>query len=110
MQLYEGEEGVLLKNLNVFEVSTEEEALQLFFMGNSNRITTSTSMNNASSRSHAIFTLIIDTEGIVDDRTLFTSGKINLVDLAGSERMYKVRAKELQILNSSLLNYLLIVT
>lgn len=90
VQLYESEEGVLMKNLNVFEVMSEDEALQLFFLGNGNRITTSTSMNNASSRSHAVFTLIVDTEGIVDERTLFTSGKINLVDLAGSERMYKV--------------------
>jgi kinesin family protein 6/9 len=91
VQVMEGENGIVIRNLNVFEVSSEEEALQLFFMGNTNRITESTSMNNVSSRSHAIFTLILESEGIKDGKTIFSCGKINLVDLAGSERMYKVR-------------------
>jgi hypothetical protein len=90
VQIFEAEEGIVLRNLSVYEVTSEEEALQLFFMGNANRITSSTTMNNASSRSHAVFTIVLETEGIKDDRTVFTAGKINLVDLAGSERMYKV--------------------
>ena len=65
-------------------------------------------MNNMSSRSHAIFTIVLETEGnlslhtytycaliiskkgIKDEKLLYTVGKINLVDLAGSERMYKM--------------------
>jgi len=90
VQVMEGESGIVIRNLNVFEVSSEEEALQLFFIGSTNRITESTAMNSVSSRSHAIFTLILESEGIKDDKTIFSSGKINLVDLAGSERMYKV--------------------
>lgn len=35
--ILENEEGVLLKNLNVYEVISEEEALNLFFLGFSNR-------------------------------------------------------------------------
>ena len=35
--ILENEEGILLKNLNVYEVVTEEEALNLFFLGFSNR-------------------------------------------------------------------------
>lgn len=89
VQVYEGENGIILKNVNVYEINTEEEALNLFFMGNTNRITSSTVMNSASSRSHAIFSMIIESEGIRGDRTVMTSGKINFVDLAGSERMYK---------------------
>ncbi len=91
VQIFEAEEGIILRNLSVYQVTSEEEALQLFFMGNANRITSSTTMNNASSRSHAVFTIVLETEGNKDDRTVFTAGKINLVDLAGSERMYKVR-------------------
>ena len=89
VQVYEGENGIILKNVNVYEIDTEEEALNLFFMGNTNRITSSTIMNSASSRSHAIFSIIIESEGIKGDRTIMSSGKINFVDLAGSERMYK---------------------
>jgi hypothetical protein len=46
-------------------------------------------MNEASSRSHAIFTIILETEGVVKGNTTSTLGKINLVDLAGSERAFK---------------------
>jgi hypothetical protein len=99
VQIFEAEEGIVLRNLSVYQVNTEEEALQLFFMGNANRITSSTAMNHASSRSHAVFTIVLETEGIRDDRTVYTSGKINLVDLAGSERMYKVRSPCVMLLN-----------
>jgi len=77
--------------VNVFSVNSEIEALNLFFMGNANRITASTSMNDASSRSHAIFTVVLKSNSVCDGKRVFKSGKINLVDLAGSERMYKVR-------------------
>jgi hypothetical protein len=90
VQVMEGEDGIILRNLSVYEITTKEDALKLFFLGNKNRITTATTMNNVSSRSHAIFTIAVDTEGRKGDRTVFTSGKINLVDLAGSERMYKM--------------------
>jgi kinesin family protein 6/9 len=91
VQLLEGVNGLVLKNLSVYDVESEEEALQLFFMGNNSRLTTATAMNAVSSRSHAVFTVVLESEGIKADQTVFTSSKINLVDLAGSERMYKVR-------------------
>jgi hypothetical protein len=100
VQLFESENGIILKNLNVFEVSSVEDALQLFFMGNKNRITSATVMNNASSRSHAIFTIVLQTECFKDGNTVITSGKINFVDLAGSERMYKV-----SIINTAIIFY-----
>ena len=37
VQLMEGEDGIVLRNLNVYEVKSEEEALTLFFMGSNNR-------------------------------------------------------------------------
>jgi kinesin family member 6/9 len=90
IQIFENEDGLVLKNINVFEVTTEEEALNLFFMGTTNRSTSSTPMNHASSRSHAIFTIIIESEGVSGNRIITKLGKLNLVDLAGSERLYKV--------------------
>jgi Kinesin motor domain len=40
-------------------------------------------MNQASSRSHAIFSIILESEGVVKGNNTITAGKINLVDLAG---------------------------
>jgi kinesin family protein 6/9 len=90
VQVLESENGLVLRNVNVFQVESVEDALNLFFMGNTNRITIATAMNNSSSRSHAVFTIIVKSECIKDGKRVFSSGKINLVDLAGSERMYKV--------------------
>lgn len=37
IQILEGEDGLVLRNINVFEVTNEEEVLNLFFMGSTNR-------------------------------------------------------------------------
>jgi kinesin family member 6/9 len=104
VQLLESVNGLVLKNLNVYDVETEEEALQLFFMGNNSRLTSSTSMNSISSRSHAVFTILLECEGIKTEQTVFTSSKINMVDLAGSERMYKVIIPRSEILSCFIMN------
>jgi hypothetical protein len=36
-QVMESEDGLVIKNINVFEVGSVEEALSLFFMGSTNR-------------------------------------------------------------------------
>ena len=46
-------------------------------------------MNQASSRSHAIFTIVVESETRMGNKKLTRAGKVNLVDLAGSERLYK---------------------
>jgi hypothetical protein len=85
-----GVNQLVLKNINVYEPSSEEEALSLYFLGMKNRNTSSTSMNISSSRSHAVFTAVVETETIQDGKKVFSRGKVNLVDLAGSERVFKV--------------------
>lgn len=47
----------------------------------------STAMNNESSRSHAIFTITVETSTTVDDVVKIRKSKLNIVDLAGSERV-----------------------
>ena len=42
-------------------VKSSEEALNLLFAGNTSRVTEATEMNRRSSRSHAIFTVIVGT-------------------------------------------------
>lgn len=91
-----------------------EEALQCLRVGALSRTTASTQMNTQSSRSHAIFTLHIKQQKVVqyDDgsgnefETL--SAKFHFVDLAGSERLKRTgatgeRAKEGISINCGLL-------
>lgn len=61
-------------------------------MGNSQRATAATGMNEKSSRSHSIFSIILTQTQInnqLDNGSIDASrrSKINLVDLAGSERL-----------------------
>jgi len=46
-------------------------------------------MNAESSRSHSIFSIIVENQETIDDKVHTRLGKLNLVDLAGSERQSK---------------------
>jgi len=59
-------------------------------MGSACRVTGSTNMNEQSSRSHAIFTLIVQQRHIGTGE--YTKAKFHLVDLAGSERAKRTGA------------------
>jgi kinesin family protein 3/17 len=61
--------------------------------GNRSRVTGATLMNNTSSRSHSIFTVVTEmcTRSEIDGKEHIRAGKLNLVDLAGSERQSKTR-------------------
>ena len=84
--VYEDNYGnIMLKNMSMIKVENEQQALDLLVTGNYIRHASSTSMNLASSRSHAIFSLVI--EGKDSNTELMRVSKINLVDLAGSERL-----------------------
>ena len=75
--------------------------------GNLIRTAKSTSMNNNSSRSHAILTINLSIRQIIDGNIVIKSSKINFVDLAGSETLKKTHAtgeakKEASFINKSL--------
>lgn len=55
--------------------------------GEKTRRMATTSMNNESSRSHAIFTILIENEVMVGESLQVRKAKLNIVDLAGSERV-----------------------
>jgi kinesin family protein 3/17 len=64
-------------------------------------------MNKESSRSHSIFTILIESMETKDNKDRVVAGKLNLVDLAGSERQSKTQAvgdrlKEANKINLSL--------
>lgn len=60
VQIRESGKGHLkFTNLNKHVVTNEEEALNLLFLGDTNRMICETPMNKASSRSHCVFTVCI---------------------------------------------------
>ena len=73
------------KGLSMHMVSSEEEALDLLFVGDTNRAIAATEMNQTSTRSHCIFTIMLERRQEGCDTV--TRSKLNIVDLAGSERV-----------------------
>ncbi|XP_022817436.1 chromosome-associated kinesin KIF4 isoform X1 [Spodoptera litura] len=83
--------GVILPGITELPVTSTMETMMVLERGSSGRVTGSTAMNQASSRSHAVFTIVICKESR-SDKNLATTSKFHLVDLAGSERIKKTKA------------------
>ncbi|NXO16311.1 KIF6 protein, partial [Oriolus oriolus] len=83
----DSDQNIHLKNLSLQQASNEEEALNLLFLGDTNRMIAETPMNQASSRSHCIFTIHISSKE--PGSATIRHSKLHLVDLAGSERVAK---------------------
>lgn len=98
----------MVENLFVFECKTVDEILELFHFGIKNKVVASHHMNHASSRSHAIFTLTLET---VDPSNIdnVVKSKLQLVDLAGSERVGQTGTKGLSAKESININKSLFV-
>ncbi|EIW62237.1 kinesin-domain-containing protein [Trametes versicolor FP-101664 SS1] len=80
--------GPYVEDLSKLVVSSYDEMMTLMDEGNKARTVAATNMNETSSRSHAVFTLILTMKRHDVDTNLDTEkvSRINLVDLAGSER------------------------
>ncbi|XP_047536832.1 chromosome-associated kinesin KIF4 isoform X1 [Vanessa atalanta] len=83
--------GVILPGITELPVSSTMETMTVLERGSAGRVTGSTAMNQASSRSHAVFTIVIAKESR-SDKNIATTSKFHLVDLAGSERIKKTKA------------------
>ncbi|XP_036453382.1 kinesin-like protein KIF9 isoform X2 [Colossoma macropomum] len=81
--------GVSVKGLSLHLVHNEEEALNLLFEGEMNRIIGEHALSKNSSRSHCIFTIHIESRSRTLSNASYVTSKLNLVDLAGSERLSK---------------------
>eukprot|EP01022_Parablepharisma_sp_SALTPOND_P017260 TRINITY_DN2724_c3_g1_i1.p1 TRINITY_DN2724_c3_g1~~TRINITY_DN2724_c3_g1_i1.p1 ORF type:complete len:1407 (-),score=310.13 TRINITY_DN2724_c3_g1_i1:5409-9629(-) len=96
---------VFIQGVTKHQIKGAEEAKKIFELGLNNRKTSATQMNDNSSRSHLIFSILIET--VNRQTTQRTVGKISFVDLAGSERATKAgtsteRLKEGRAINKSL--------
>lgn len=80
--------GPYVEDLAKLVVRSFPEIQQLMDEGNKARTVAATSMNDTSSRSHAVFTLIVTQKRHDEETRMDTEkvAKISLVDLAGSER------------------------
>jgi len=81
-------EGPYVKDLTEIQVKNYSEILKYMRMGDSSRTTAATKMNDTSSRSHAVFTIMLKQihHDYRTDETTERLARIRLVDLAGSER------------------------
>jgi len=73
-------------------------------MGWRNRRVASTSMNRESSRSHAVFTITVESMEKNNEIVNIRSSLLNLVDLAGSERQKDTHTEGLRLKVSSVIS------
>ncbi|KAJ4844909.1 Kinesin-like protein KIN-14E [Turnera subulata] len=96
---------VSVENVTVISISTFEELQNIIQRGSERRHTSGTQMNEESSRSHLILSIVIESTNLQTQSV--ARGKLSFVDLAGSERVKKSgssgsQLKEAQSINKSL--------
>lgn len=87
-------EGPYIKDLTDQPVRNYNDIVRLMQKGDMSRTTASTKMNDTSSRSHAVFTIMLKQihADMATDETTERIARIRLVDLAGSERQKATQA------------------
>ena len=80
---------VNVKGLMIKKCLTEEEAIAMIFEGETNRTISEHHLNKASSRSHCVFTVHLESRSRLESSERVIVSKLHLVDLAGSERTKK---------------------
>lgn len=99
-------EGPYVKDLTEVPVRNIGEILRYMRVGDASRTTASTKMNDTSSRSHAVFTIMLKQihHDMETDETTERSSRIRLVDLAGSERAKSTEATGQRLREGSNIN------
>ncbi|XP_063518048.1 kinesin-like protein KIF15 isoform X3 [Pongo pygmaeus] len=85
-------------------VTSAAEAYQVLSGGWRNRRVASTSMNRESSRSHAVFTITIESMEKSNEIVNIRTSLLNLVDLAGSERQKDTHAEGMRLKEAGNIN------
>ncbi|KAF4346122.1 hypothetical protein G4B88_002695 [Cannabis sativa] len=96
---------VSVENVTVVSISNYDELSTIIHEGSERRHTSGTQMNEESSRSHLILSIVIESTNLQTQS--MARGKLSFVDLAGSERVKKSgssgsQLKEAQSINKSL--------
>ena len=74
------------------------------FQAETNRTVREHVLNRVSSRSHAIFTIILESRSKFESKEKVTISKLNIIDLAGSERSKKTMSKGVTLAEASFIN------
>ena len=96
--------GIFVDGLSEWIVNNSNDIYTLLGKGTENRAIASTSMNEISSRSHAIFVITLEQNILGSKTDIRKISKLNLVDLAGSERTRITGAKGKQLEESKKIN------
>ncbi|TKR82992.1 hypothetical protein L596_016656 [Steinernema carpocapsae] len=91
LPIRESSRGVYVQGLSQTSVESLTETMKLLETGCSLRKKGGTAMNEQSSRSHAVFTVVI--QKAEESESPSFEAKLHLVDLAGSERLKKTMAE-----------------
>ncbi|XP_076817238.1 uncharacterized protein LOC143462825 isoform X1 [Clavelina lepadiformis] len=93
---------VVINGTEIVYTENADELYKTFSKGSENRHTSSTKMNDASSRSHLVVGVVIESTNLTTGAV--TRGKLSLVDLAGSERVGKTGASAGQLKEANSIN------
>ncbi|KAK2629229.1 hypothetical protein QTJ16_000049 [Diplocarpon rosae] len=99
-------EGPYIKDLTDAPVRNISEIMKHMKTGDASRTTASTKMNDTSSRSHSVFTIMLKQihHDMDTDETTERTARIRLVDLAGSERAKATEATGARLREGSNIN------
>ena len=99
-------EGPYVKDLTDVAVKNFAELMRHMRTGDASRTTASTKMNDTSSRSHSVFTILLKQihHDMLTDETTERLARIRLVDLAGSERAKATEATGARLREGSNIN------
>ena len=78
---------LILTNLSIHEIDNFQEGMALLMLGDDNRVVAETPKNDASTRSHCLFMIQIESQKIGEDMKILS--KLHIVDLSGSEKPSK---------------------
>ncbi|KAG8155926.1 hypothetical protein JTE90_002834 [Oedothorax gibbosus] len=97
--------GVYVKNLTGVVVKNADDLDRIMTLGSKNRVVGATHMNLHSSRSHAIFSITVEScEEDFEGKEHIRAGKLHLVDLAGSERQSKTGSSGQRLVEATKIN------
>ena len=86
LEIMNGKNGTFCRGLNERQVNSASDVFELMQRAQQLRKIGETKMNKESSRSHCVFSIIINANRRLNDGSMFEfSGKLHMVDLAGSE-------------------------
>ncbi|KAF2879448.1 hypothetical protein ILUMI_26728 [Ignelater luminosus] len=102
--------SVIINGISTVMLCNKSQIYEILQKGQEKRQTSSTLLNDRSSRSHAVFSITIHTcETNVEGEELVKTAKLNLVDLAGSEHFSKPKSSDRRIREAGSVNQSLLI-